>query len=135
MVITMIFRKLNQGNYIPSHSVDNVSETASMNGSAAQSSNGTNVSFTQLTMSPNMSRREVQKPTLPTPPPKQEITVRTPETKNFDINWDQQPPPRVNSQLSNGRLGSVESLDISQTESKVERQPDLVIDFDRRKSF
>ena len=55
-----------------------------------------------------MSRRRNVEP--PVEVPKPEITVRTPETKAFDLNWDQ---PRNESQMSNGHLGSVESLDIS----------------------
>ena len=78
-----------------------------------------------------MSRRKLQSEPVappPTQPVPTEITVRTPETKAFDVNWDSA-PRSVTSPMSNGHMGSVESLDDSKS-----RQPDLVIDFDTSQS-
>ena len=70
----------------------------------------------------------------PTPAQKPEILVRTPDTKSIDISWDQGPGQagRTSSNLSNGHMGSVESLDASEhirvRQDSQSREPDVVID-------
>ena len=90
-------------------------------------------SFTQLVVSPRTQR----KPMPPTPAQKPEILVRTPDTKSIDISWDQGPSQsgptgRSSSNLSNGHMGSVESLDASEhirvRQDSQSREPDVVID-------
>ena len=88
-------------------------------------------SFTQLVVSPRTQR----KPMPPTPVKKPEILVRTPDTKSIDISWDNQgsgATGRASSNLSNGHMGSVESLDASEhirvRQDSQSREPDVVID-------
>ena len=71
----------------------------------------------------------------PAPVKKPEILVRTPDTKSIDISWDQGPSGptgRSSSNLSNGHMGSVESLDASEhirvRQDSQSREPDVVID-------